>query len=354
MFSQTVHRAIPELLSRACPSIRYRLNSEILGCSSSSGEMRLLQSQIPDDPAVQAVFHWQEPDGWLAWDFHGQKSIESGIRILCEKGVDRSHPVLSAALHALENHPERLDRGIGKVGRVLDERGFGGSRMIRSTVFAYAGLEDRAGVGEQVQVALDGFRAVTGVHFPDALAAEYKGRLVYRPGARWPGLYHLRLLACTQGWRTAENCRMLAQAVQRLVDLSPLPVIHVLHKSQVMAPASFAMQDFNPDMNSMDAAQWMMWFHRMEYLARLGVVPFVPELRAQVSRLAGLIDGGAGTFPIRVQHPYFTRWGPYTGLMLERDWRSPQRRANDLIFRSLLILHFAYLTGGRMVLRLSI
>jgi len=39
-------------------------------------------------------------------------------------------------------------------------------------------------------------------------------------------------------------------------------------------------------------------------------------------------------------HDYFKRWGAYTDLMLEKDWRNPQRRINDLTFRCLLVLHY--------------
>jgi hypothetical protein len=47
-----------------------------------------------------------------------------------------------------------------------------------------------------------------------------------------------------------------------------------------------------------------------------------------------------GKFTKQLAHDYFRRWGAYTGLMLEADWRIPQRRINDLIFRSLLILNY--------------
>jgi hypothetical protein len=32
------------------------------------------------------------------------------------------------------------------------------------------------------------------------------------------------------------------------------------------------MDNFNPDMSALDDARWMMWFHGMELLSRLGVV----------------------------------------------------------------------------------
>jgi hypothetical protein len=330
---------IEEMLECACPSIQYRLRAEILGQSPATKEMVALQEAIRLDPTVQEVLGWQQPDGWLAWDFHGSKSLESGIRILCEKGVNRHHPALSRALQALEDHPERLEQGIGKPGRILDELGFGGVQMIRAVVFAYAGLDDKPGIQEQIGQALAGFKAVLEVNSIKEVAEEYKGRLVFKPGARWPGIYHLRLLAFTRKWQTEENQAMLARAIQRLIELSPLPNVCVRSKSQWIAPASFGMHDFNPDMETMPEAEWMIWFHRMECLGRLGVIPAIPELKRQADWLKNRLENQKGWFTRRLNQPYFTRWGAYIGLRLEADWRHAKSRIYDLTFRSLLILH---------------
>ena len=333
--------ALDELLERACPSIQYRLRLEVLGELRSMPRLRDLHSQILNDVAVQEVFSWQQPDGWLAWNFHGDKSIESGIRLLCEKGVDPCHPILSNALHVLERETERLDRGIGKVGRILDDKGLGGAQTIRAAVFAYAGVEHNPFVREQIDRALMAFRAVLTIDTLDDLLEMYQGKPVYRPDRLWPSIYHLRLLAFTRQWRTSENQRLLIKSVQRLIDLSPLPQAHVRYKSQLIAPASFCMDDFNPNLSTLDSASWMIWFHRMELLSRLGVVQALPELALQAAVLREMLATGQGRFTKALTHPYFRKWGAYTGLMLERDWRNPQRRIYDLTFRSLLILRYA-------------
>ena len=80
----------------------------------------------------------------------------------------------------------------------------------------------------------------------------------------------------------------------------------------------------------------MQWFHRMELLARLGVVEKIPELKRQIQTLEGILAVGQGMFTKRLNHPYFQKWGAYTGFALEKDWRINQRRINDLTFRSLL------------------
>lgn len=331
---------LEEMLESACPSIRYRLRAEILGESLESPAMLALQDLILHDPVVQSVLGWQAPDGWLAWDFHGAKSHETGIRILCEKGLNPQQPAFAQALQALEEYPERMERGLGKPGRLLDQSGFGGARMVEATLFAYTGMEGRPCVREQVLEALAGFKAVLDVDSLQDIVEDYKGRLVFKPGVRWPGIYHLRLLAYTHGWRSAENRTMLVKAISRLVQLSPIPDISVRSHSQWIAPASFGMHDFNPDMGSMDAAHWMTWFHRSECLARLGVIKSIPALDRQVNRLAALSEAGSGWFTRQLTHPFFSRWGAYTGLMLEPNWRRPKSRLYDLTFRRLLILHY--------------
>jgi hypothetical protein len=134
---------------------------------------------------------------------------------------------------------------------------------------------------------------------------------------------------------------MIAASLQRLVDLSPLPGIYARYKSQLIAPASFGMQDFKADLTALNDSSWMMWFQRMELLARLGVIRKVPDLKKQVAALYEILEAGAGRFVLPLKHKYFRQWGPYTGLTVEADWKDPRRRIFDLTFRSLLIIILA-------------
>jgi len=330
---------VDRLLEIAGPSIEYRTRREILGASSRSERMADLQSKIVEDRSVQRILSIAREDGWIGDTFHGTEGIEGGIRLLCEKGLAREHPVLAKALDALAAGDDRLHLGIGKVGRVLDDAGLGGSEMIRAAVHAYAGDEDRPHVARQVEGALEGFRSVLSVRSVDEISEEYKGKLVFREGAQWPSIYHLRLLSGTHGWRTTGSVRAVASAVERLVDLSPIPEIYLRLGSQLMAPASFAMNDFTSGLDEVDGYGQMLWFHRMELLGRVGVLSLVPSVRQLVDRLAGMLEDGL--FGRKLNHPSFQKWGVYAGLALERDWRAPSRRIADLTFRALLILRCA-------------
>jgi len=335
---------IPELLHSAGPSIGYRTRHEVLSRSADDPELRELQSAILAEPSVERFPYLQRSDGWIGDTFHGADGIEGAIRFLAEKGVRPDHSAIRRALDALEAGDERLLWGIGKVGRVLDETGLGGSEMIRAAVFGYAGDEDRPCVREQVEIALQGFEAVVDVESIEAICEPYKGNLVFREGVLWPSIYHLRLLAHTTCWRTSETMTMLAAAVRRLVELSPIPEVHVKHRSQLIAPASFAMDDFASHVDERSGYGQMLWFHRTELLARLGMIPHVPALQSQVGRLAESLE--AGLFRQKMNHSSFKKWGVYAGLALERDWRSPARRIADLTFRVLLILHHTETPSG--------
>jgi hypothetical protein len=303
--------------------------------------MRDLQDQILQDESVAAVTAAQESDGWLAWNFHGYDSMESGIRILCEKGVQAERPALGRALIALRSATDRLERGLGTPGKILDDLGFGGAEAIRASLFALAGEEEQLCVQDQVQLALDAFNFAAQVTSLEDVHEQYKNHLVFRKGISWPGTYHLRLLAWTKNWRTPANNKMMERSIRNLIQFSPIPDIHVKYKAQVIAPASFCMHHFKSDLKSLSDAEWMQWFHRMELLARAGMISQNPELLQQVRDLKSMLLKNNGLFTKRLNHPYFQKWGAYTGLALEKDWHSPQCRINDLTFRSLLVLNYS-------------
>ena len=292
---------ITTLLNNACPSIQYRIRTELLG-ESFNDETNRLQRQLLQETIIQEVLNWQGADGWRSSSFHGSNGIEAGVRILREKGVVQGHPAITKALNALRKEPDILYRGIGKPGKVLDQLGLGGSQMIRAVVFAYAATEDESWVGEQIKVALDGFQSILSIGNLDDVTCRYKNKLIFKSGARWPSIYHLRLLAYTNQWRTPENYQVVVEGVKKLVELSPIPQVSALKQSQLIAPASFAMQDFNPNMDEMSGTMWMQWFHRMELLSRIGVIQSIVELQKQVIRLDEILAQGREWFTRQISH----------------------------------------------------
>jgi hypothetical protein len=98
------------------------------------------------------------------------------------------------------------------------------------------------------------------------------------------------------------------------------------------------MNDFNPDLEQISAKEWMMWFHRVELVARLGITDKVEAIRNQIQTLENILDAGEGLFTKKLSHFYFNKWTQYIGLALENGWKAKNDRICDLTFRSLLIL----------------
>jgi hypothetical protein len=339
--------AVGYLLHDACPSIQYRVRSELLSEPETNREMKDLQQRILKDEAVRRISRVRHPDGWLGTRFHTAEvgsdhvATEVAVRLLCEKGVSRRHPLLGRVFKALRGTDEAFAREFFRVGRILDLKGFGGSYLIRAALFARAGIEAEPFVQEQIEKALGAFRAVSSVESVSDITERYRRRPVFKSGAIWPCIYHLRLLAFVSSWRTKTNIGMMTRSIRRLLSLSPFLTVYVRSRSQVVAPCGILANELpcrTPVLSRRDCA---MWFQEMELLSRLGVVERIPELRAQATWLAEVLRAGEGRFARPVAPDYFTKWSAYTGLALEKDWRSERRRVSDLTFRSLLILHYS-------------
>ena len=81
---------------------------------------------------------------------------------------------------------------------------------------------------------------------------------------------------------------------------------------------------------------------KVEWMVRCGLYNKVPELREEVDRIANSISAD-GVCEAEIYENEFTEWGPYGGLRLETDWRSKVRKACDITFRALLVLHYSKL-----------
>ncbi|WP_202710980.1 hypothetical protein [Sporosalibacterium faouarense] len=330
-------KIINYLIEEGCPSIKYRIKKEIFNEIDSN-----LYKQILNDQKIKEIVDRQNKIGWIDEDFHSESGVETAARVFFEKGIDISYSPYKKMLNELERRDETFDNGsLSKVGKILDEEGFGGSKLMRAVAFTYAGLDNKSFVKEEIKNTLDCFRYLTKVSSVNQITEEYKNKLIFSEGVKWPSIYHLRLLAYSNSWRNNNNKNMIIDSIKKLIKFSPIPDISVFKNHQFISAASFCMNDFDSNLAEIDDKEWMMWFHRMELLSRLGVVNEIQELRNQVKTLITLIKEDDNLFKKKLNHYYFRKWSPYIGLALEKDWRSSKRRISDLSFRSLLIIFYS-------------
>ena len=339
------------MLSEACPSIRYRIKSEILGHSPDTPEMHRLQEHILKSDIVQYIFGWQKPDGYLGEGFHGgvradlkqresTRGAEGAIKCLAEMGVRNDHPVLRRALDALRRDDWYGERS-GVCWKYYPELGLYGFDLVRAVTFANAGVEDLDFVRQQQRETVRTLGGILDIRSMDDIIEDFKDRKVFKPGIAFPESYHLRLLGRTHRWKSPDNVEVVRRAIRKLIELSPFPVVKVRHKSRWLGPAAIFPKNLRPSLPELGGEkEWPEWFHTYELFARMGVVPHIEELSRQLHELLAILEEGDGFFRRPVAARCCMGWGPYHGLALERDWKDG-RDVYDLTFRCLLILHHA-------------
>jgi hypothetical protein len=334
------------LAENACASIRFRTRKEILGENPDINEYL---DEILVDKRVQYAFSWQKENRFLGDFFHAGwipavkmkyfgTGTEGALRFLSEMSVPDTYPVVSKCLETLLKDHWNPDPW--KWSTIFEpEIGLFGADNVRAVVFSYFGIEDYDFIQTEIQRTVSYVGAARDILSVEEITATYRKKLFYS-GAPLPDLYNLKLLAFTQSWRTHENIDIVSQAIERLIDLSPLPNVYIKKGSQLIAPARITPSDLKQSPHNLGLREWFWWIHTMELFARMGIVKKVPSLLRQVNELKEILEEGDGIFPFKPHDGYFKAWSVYSGLALEDSWKK-DRWKYDMTFRSLVILKYS-------------
>jgi len=352
-------KIIDFLLSHAGPSIVLRVKKEILSCLSSAEENDLLD-RILQEKNVQTVIQSQKPDGWFGNYFHGQSgkfgagmfdNMEVGLRYLAEKGFPPDNERVAKAVNSFLakepydyaayriKQPEAPDTDYTYTAY--------GLYLMRSSVIIRAGHECRLPKNAFIDLKRDiDFSLKT---FANALnyagandAIDERGKkLCFKPGTRWACMYDLRMLAHSQGWRSEKNISLLAGSVSRLFSFPQSGEdVYTYRKGQFISPAWAFIH--KPILGSIkDKAVGSTWLDLMELFARCGIVNQVSALKSEYESLLALIDGGCNLGANFSAKRSEINWSPYYGIAIEEDWKTVKKKRCDILFRVLLIIHYA-------------
>ena len=130
--------------------------------------------------------------------FHGFNSIEALIKLLKEHGIDEDEEHLRKCVDIIfEKSIEDsfYEKGISKVGRILEEKGHSGSKTIRAASLLFANREFQSIVKNEIEHSLKCFFAVQDYQSIDDFTYEKNGKLVFKEGKLFPDYYNLRLLS---------------------------------------------------------------------------------------------------------------------------------------------------------------
>jgi hypothetical protein len=343
------NEVIKALTEKACASIQYRTRKEIL---DENPDIKEYLDEILDDKRVKYVFTWQKPDGRLGLIFHGGwvpevkmkfagTGDEGALRFLSEMGIPKDYPIVKKCLDVLVK--DDWNRDPWKWAYVYQpEIGLYGGDHIRAVVFAYFGIEEHDFIKTEIQRTLEVMDRVKGIKSIEGITGTYQKKLYFNSGIALPDLYHLKLLAYTKGWRNGKNTGIVAKALERMIELSPIPQIYIKAGNQLVAPATIQPFDLiQESLSSFLPRDWYFWLRAMELYARMGVVKAIPIFKQQLNELKAMLAKDEGFFPVKpVDSNYYQKWSVYVGMALEDSW-AKDRWKHDLTFRALLILKYA-------------
>lgn len=322
------------LISEGCPSIAYRVRKEILEEDISRQEYKDYQNLICAESKVETILSWQNPDGYFGTRLHtaptGSKiwTHEGCVRYLLEMGLENEN--VKKSLDVM------LSPGWGKECENSRAASVFKYELIRASLFAQAGIKDNEVVTKWVDDAVHGFRNIADVEsYHDLVVERRDGKLVFKKGIHTPIIYHLRILAFTDLWRTEENLKMMKCAYEKLYQWLPLPPIYHMSKYPV-APLGLVSapvnQNFSNDLG-------FVWIHFYELSARMGMLGKESPFRKHFEELKDHVLKQDDKFNeyTKDRNGSYIGWSGYSGSALEGDGKTQQERMRDFMLRVLLI-----------------
>jgi len=349
-------RSIDFLLENANPSIRLRVKKEILGNITAEEEAEL-KEQILQEKILRFMAEKQQKNGWIGLGFHGSNknagqydNQETATKYMGEKGL-KGTLILDNAMDAYVTTKltDLCYETKGKYYSEFEIPAFG-QNIIRSACIARAHYDDKIDIKPQTDVALESFRRVTEVDSILDVSRESPKCRLFNNGERWPCRYHLEILAFTDYWKTESNIKMLSEAFARLMRTDRPEIMNIpvaCWVGHAVGPLWYYPEGFSIRTNAVNKFDndgiRKVNFEKIEWLCRCGLYPYLKELRSEVDFVAAHFNGN-GICDVPFYENEFRGWGPYAGLQLETDWKSKNRKACDITFRALLIMHYA--NGG--------
>lgn len=345
-------KMIDFLLNNAGASIRYRVKREILGNITDEEENKL-QEEIMAEPISVLIANCQKENGWIGNGFHGPnkdagpyENQECGTKYLAEKGVRKNNHVLQKAMDAFMTVP-LSNLCYRTKGKVYDEFKFAanGQNLIRCACIARAGYDDLIDIQPQIQLSLDSFRRVLEVDSIIDVSRKIKSCTyrLFNNYEKWPCRYHFDILAHTNSWKNKENCEMLARSFEKLMRTDRPDLISMGAISWVGHPLG-TLGCFSEgyairyEKNGVSVVN----LEAIEWLVRCGVHHYLPALQKEIETIRNSIDE-EGICRIAVDEEHLRGISTYSGLQIEKDWKSETRKLCDITFRALLILHYSEL-----------
>jgi len=357
-------KSIDFLLENAGIVIQYRLRKEILQNITAAEEEKLL-TEIYQLPYFKLVESYARPNGFIGNGLHGHSNwrgetlhetplqdCEASARLLTYYAVPKNHPLLVNLSAALRDedvlHGEFLHKKSER--ERFDSRYVGlcngsGLMVIVYTLLAMFGDENYTRSFQEI--SLDAFGSVLPLmsvdditEFNPNLKRKYNYPYIF-DDTYFPCMYHLTTLAYSQAWRTPQNVKIVARAINHLCEINSDD--HEANTLQVKGKGGFRgilwalLRPFLPFVSADSLTETMQRRYLTE-IAMLGVGCEVDVIRQSADNLQdALATDGILRSNSKVRNHYP---GAYGEVFLEDNYRKKTALACDLTFWAVQFLHY--------------
>ena len=367
-------KSIDFLLENAGPVIQYRLRKEILEDLTEIDEEKLLR-QIYELPLFKLLANYVKPNGYIGSGMHScdnwkgkvlhETPLQDGecaARLLSYYRIPKTHPFVRNFVAAMRDE-EILQEEFSYIPPEIPrfERRFEGLNSGNSLIALVNTMQAMLGFGDDYedlkdfqQTALKGFQRVKGISSLDEITkfdANTKRRYNYpyiESDEYFPNVYTVAMLAYTQSWRTEDNIRILAGALNNInAIMNPENNIHVRINGKYSVPG-FALvrpiRAFRPDL--IDSITYR---RLLTEIAMTGVGETVDVIRESVENVAEAINKD-GILRMNFDQPHNKRYSPkyieyptaYVDVRLEADYKDKKALLCDLTYWAVEFLHFVW------------
>ena len=364
-------KSIDFLLSEAGPVIQYRLRKEILGNLSAAEEATLLE-QIEKTLLMQLVKSYVKPSGYIGSGMHSWDNWrgavlhetplqdgEAAARLLSYYAVPKNHPLVSGFVGAMRDERilrEEFSYIPPEAARYAQRfQGINGGfslMLLVGAMQAMLGYGDDACAVPFQETALKAFASILPLSSPDDITKTRQSKAKYNypyieEDTFFPSQYHLETLAYTQGWRTPENVKLMADALNHYnVIMREGKPMHVKIGSRYYAPCPLNMANRPIRPFCVDTVDVITYRRLLTEIAMLGVGDSVGVIRQSMATVREALAGD-GILRMNLDTPHNKRYSPkqivyptpYVDVRLEPDYQRKNAFLCDLTFWAVQFLH---------------
>ena len=358
-------KSIDFLLENAGPVIQYRLRKEILNNLTKMEEeslveqiyqtlnFKLVQSYVKSNGYIGSGMHsW---DNWRGVKLHETplQDGETAARLLSYYAIPKTNPIVASFVAAMRTE-ETLRHEFSYIppeverynNRVL---GLNSGYCLMALMYA---MQAMLGCGDDEyalpfqSVALKAFESILPLTSINEIKKTRQSSAKYNypyieEGTYFPSQYHLEMLAYTDMWRTPENIRLMADALNNYnAIMQGKNPIHVKIGSKYIVPAPLNMANSPIRPFRADVVDVITYRRLLTEIAMLGVGERVYVIRESVVNIEHAIDLDGVFRWMGLDLPHNRRYSPksveyptaYVDVRLEDDYKRKYAFECDLTF----------------------